>query len=266
MNKSFKRRALSIVMSVLLGLNAASALAEKNAMTLADLQALEKQGGWGELSQHLADVPPSQRDAGWEKIAVNTALGLLTSAAKSKLPGDTFSSAEALLEKFPQLAKNKEFMVKRGEVGVQSLKQCFSDNNWWPEGCYREVIRFSERDSSNDNAEFALGKLIRLQGRHANATPFFERALAKSTGANGKRCEDEDVLLAVLDSFTLPAADQFKGLTKSGQTIATKYCSSALRPILVKDFPGANSYQVANACSVMKVLAPKDPAVLDKCK
>jgi hypothetical protein len=34
----------------------------------------------------------------------------------------------------------------------------------------------------------------------------------------------------------------------------------------VKDFPGANSYQVANACSVMKVLAPKDPAVLDKCK
>ncbi len=241
-----------------------SAFAQRKPMTMADIQALEKSESWRELAGGLGDIPPASRNATWEKITVNTALNLLSSASKSKLPGETFNMAENILEQFPQLGKNKEFMAKRGEVGVLALKDCYRQNSWWAEGCYRELVRFSERDPSNDNMQFALGKLVRLNGRHANATPYFEKALAKS--ATPARCDDSDVSLAVVSAMFLPdSSDIFKTQIKAAQLISEKYCTSAMKPVLLKEAANSNSYYKTNACGTLKAIASGEESTKTVC-
>ena len=248
---------------LLMLLAALPAHAQRKPATMADLKALQASQSWQELSQSLGDVPAAKRDAQWESIATTTALQLLGKAAGSKQPGDTFGSAENLLEQFPQLAKNKAFMDQRAEVGMAALKECYGQNSWWATGCNRELVRFTERDPSNDNLQFAAGKLARLNNRHAYAAPWFESALSK--GATPTRCADPDVGMAVTSALFLPSSEEFKSQIKAAQAIALQYCSVQMRPVLLKQALESNSYFVANGCSALKKLAPNEEATKKAC-
>ncbi len=237
--------------------------AQRKPLTLNDMKALEKSQSWQELAQSLADLPPSKRDAQWEAIATNAALQLLAKAAQSKLPGETFNTAENVLEQFPQLSKNKAFMSKRAEVGMNGIKECYNQNSWWATGCNNELTRFVERDPGNDNLQFAAAKLLRLNNRHAFAAPYFEKALSKSNTA--ARCNDEDVGLAVVSAMGLPYTSDFKEQIIAAQAITGKHCSAQMKPLLLNKAEPATSYFVTNACPVMKKIAADEPVIQKTC-
>jgi hypothetical protein len=258
----FKRLSLVAFTGLMLCM-AQAAMAQRKPATLADLKALQASQSWQELAQSLGDVPAAKRDAQWEAIATNTALKLLGRSAQSKLPGETFGSAESLLEQFPQLAKNKAFMDQRAEVGMVALKECYNTNSWWATGCNRELVRFTERDPSNESLQFAAGKLARLQNRHAYAAPWFAAAL--SLGATPARCADPDVAMAVTSALFLPDFDEYKSQIKSAQAISMQYCSVQMRPVLLKQAQESNSYFVANGCPALKKLAPAEALTQKAC-
>ncbi len=262
---SHKSRVCALSIAVLFASLLASTVvhAQRKPLSLSDMKALEKSQSWQELAQSLGDLPPSKRDAQWEAIATNTALQLMAKAAQSKLPGDTFNMAENVLEQFPQLSKNKAFMTKRAEVGINGITECYKQNSWWATGCNNELTRFVERDPGNDNLQFAAAKLLRLNNRHAFGAPYFEKALSKSN--TPARCDDPDVGLAVVSAMGLPYNNDFKEQIIAAQTITAKHCSAQMKPLLLNIAEPATSYFVTNACPVMKKIAANEPVIQKTC-
>jgi hypothetical protein len=249
--------------ALVFGASMGAAYAQRKPLALEDLKALEQSQSWQELAQSLGDLPPAQRTAQWEAIATNTALQLMGKAAKSKQPGETFNVAENVLEQFPQLTKSKAFMDKRAEVGMVAMSDCYDSNRWWPGGCNTELARFVERDESNSQLQFAAGKLMRLNNRHSLAAPFFEKSLSLS--ATPQRCADPDVGRAVISAMGLPYNSDFKAQITAGQTIAEKYCSTQMKPLLLQQAEPATGYYVTNACPVMKKIAPDEDVIKKNC-
>jgi hypothetical protein len=88
----------------------------KSGCTMEDPAALERQRGWSELVEHLADIPPARRDATWAGLAERASIALLTTLATDKERFVAVTAADDLTKRYPTLTSSNAFMKKRAEV------------------------------------------------------------------------------------------------------------------------------------------------------
>ncbi|CAN5853512.1 hypothetical protein BH11MYX4_BH11MYX4_39570 [soil metagenome] len=219
-----------------------------NPFSMPDLKALEAKGQWRELVMHLDDVPPAKRDAAWEALLQKAAPEFMAQSAKEKDAFEGFYMASHLVDKYPQLTKNKAFMDKRLEVSKTAFKECFAQS-YRGARCLKAAQEFVATGENNADSSFAIGKVVRL-GQNANvAIPFFQKGL-EGRKAGDASCADEDLKLSVMSALALPPDYDN---AKIGRAVAVGVCFDKLRPAIEAEFKDSSTgYYPENACSVLK--------------
>lgn len=217
---------------------AVPALAQQKPYAMADLEALQKNEGWVELVEHLGDIPPGQRDAKWDAMAGQGAVGWLGTLQD---PVAALHGAEDLAKRFPQLKKHKGFMEKRAEVGLKGYESCYQ--NRWDNDCNARFLTFVGDDKA---LAFKAGKIVVRNQHHYYAAPFFKKA---TTGlkAGSPECKDEALQRATLAALGVPTDDP---KAEAGRAVA-EICLADLKDQIVDELAEGSSYTMANACPVM---------------
>lgn len=212
--------------------------AQPKPYTMADLEALQKNEGWVEAVEHLGDIPPGQRDAKWETIAGQAAVGWL---ATLQDPVAALNGAEDLVKRFPQLKKNKAFMEKRADVGLKGFESCYQ--NRWDNDCNARFLTFVGEDRA---LAFKAGKIV-VRNQHAYyAAPFFKRGVT-GLKAGSAECKDEALQRATLAALGVPSDDV---KAEAGRAVA-ETCLADMKDQIVDALAEGSSYTMANACPVM---------------
>jgi hypothetical protein len=229
---------------------ASSAKARKGGapFTMADLKALEAKGQWRELVMHLDDVPPAKRDAAWEALLQKAAPELMAQSAKEKDAFEGFYTASHLVDRYPQLTKNKAFMDKRLEVSKTAFKDCFAQS-YRGDRCLKAAQELVSTGENNPDTSFAIAKVVRVGQNAQVAIPFFQKGL-EGRKAGDASCGDEDLKLAVMSALALPPDYDN---AKVGRAVASGVCFDTLRPAIEAEFKDSSSgYYAQNACPVLK--------------
>ncbi len=166
---------------------------------MADLQALEKQGSWEELVQHLSDIPPSKRDANWTGLAERSSAAYIgTIPITDEQPETAFGAIDKLLVRFPQLKQSKVFMAKRAEVGLKAFRFSYGryrhsagDDPWLD-----QVKAFVAADSVNQDLPGRAGELVTSRLVAQCAWPLFKTQLDRSGAAFCKNAEFKKSIVA----------------------------------------------------------------------
>lgn len=222
--------------------------AKDTPFTMADLKALESKGQWRELVMHLDDVPPAKRDAAWDALLQKAAPEFMTQSAKEKDAFEGFYMASHLVDKYPQLTKNKAFMDKRLEVSKTAFKDCFAQS-YRGARCVKAAQEFVATGENNPDSSFAIAKVVRLGQNAQVAIPFFQKGLeGRKTG--DASCADEDLKLSVISALALPSDYDN---AKIGRAVATGACFDKLRPAIEAELKDSSTgYYPENACAVLK--------------
>jgi hypothetical protein len=223
-----------------------NALAKKYSIT--DLNALEEQGAWTEIVEHLNDIPPSQRTGAWLKISEKAAIEYLATLDIDRDPFAALVAADQFTKQYPHLKKSSAFMQKRADVGLKGFEVCFKASYSGGE-CHDRLLGFVDADAKNADLAFRAGKLVRLNQFAYVAVPYFKRAVDR--GMDAKSCGDEDLQLAVVAALGLPANDN---RVADARAIASGTCFSALSGPLMEEFNKntKGSYYFDNACGFLK--------------
>lgn len=239
----------------------ASARAADQAYSMKDLNALADQGAWSELASHLEDIRPAERSPEWNKVLEQTATGLLDQDGSADDVYSAFSTSETLLARFPKLKTNKVFMVKRADAGLKAFAICFQ-NNYGADQYLQDLTRFVKSDAGNLDLAFKSGKLARLNLKHWAAAPFFASALTAPN--KDRRCDDEDVALAVMSGLGLPKSGyepQFGASVKLAQL-----CWKELKAPLIEQIASNGEYFRENTCGVFKANNAVEGEIANVCR
>jgi hypothetical protein len=218
------------------------------AYSIKDLRTLADQGAWSELATHLEDIKPADRGPEWNKVLEQTATGLLDQESSTEDANSALSISEGLLARFPKLKTNKPFMAKRADSGLKAFSVCFQ-NNYGADQCLQDMTKFVKNDAANLDLAFKAGKLARLNLKHWAAAPFFASALTEPS--QDRRCDDEDVALAVMSGLGLPNSGyepQFGASVK----LASQLCWKELKAPLAEQIASNGEYFRENTCWVFK--------------
>jgi hypothetical protein len=224
---------------------ASVATAERRAYTIADLQALAQHGAWVELVDHLDDVAPTSRDARWQSIARDGALGVLAMAGATG-PAEGLAAADDLLARYPTLKDSKDFMAKRARAGIAAFEQCFRKQRWFA-SCAKRVRAFVAADPRDTDLAFRVGKLV-PNGERARAVPAFAIAIRKR---DDERCKDTDVRAAVLAGLAI-AESSDPELVADAVQLASATCWTALHEAVRDAMGGGSADYLANTCPFVK--------------
>ena len=214
-----------------------------------DLRALADQEAWGELASHLEDVRPADRGTDWNRVLEQTALGLLDHEGSASDAYSALSTSEGMLARFPKLKTNKAFMAKRSEVGLKAFSVCFQDT-YGADQCLQDMTKFVKNDVNNLDLAFKAGKLARRNLKHWAAAPFFASALAEPS--QDRRCDDEDVALAVVSGLSLPNTG-YEPHHGASMELATRLCWQELKGPLAEQIASNGEYFRENTCAAFKV-------------
>jgi hypothetical protein len=239
----------------------AAAVAQAAPYELADLQALDKQGQWDELTAHLTDIPPSKRDAKWEAIAERAVAGHLGGMKIDERSAEqVLEESDRLLKAFPMLKRSKTVMAKRAEVGLQAFKYSYSryrhstgDDPWLD-----KLLEFTKADELTADLPMRAAKVV--MGRLIPVCAFRLSKLAFDKGGPAV-CKDGDFQKTIVGAF------QEGAWTKEASEISGK-CWGELRGPLVAELkanPGDKGHEFRKgACPLLKAkgaLAGADAAL-----
>jgi len=214
--------------------------------SLADLKALVASKSYQEAVIHLADISPSERNAGWLEVATDAAAGYLGGLSNDDLVTKVLS-IEEIDARHPQLLKSAKYTKVRAEIGLKGYEACFAQSYTLDE-CLQHAMKFLEGDSGNSDLAFKMSKLVRKSGNAYNAVPYFKRALAGKPSA--AMCKDDDVKLAVIAGLGLPT--DYDG-AKGAREISVGGCWDALKKPIMEAFTAEKSgYTHDNTCTVLK--------------
>ncbi len=203
-----------------------------------DLQQLAKSKSWLELTEHLSDIIPSERDTQWQELA-NLALlkrfQELDSAANFKF---TLQFLDKIFPQYPLLINNKAFMALRGKFGIRYYESCFSYNN---ETCHRELLGFVKIDP-NPQYAFFTAKQVRLRMSNNKAVEYFNLALSNNTSK--EFCADKDLQLSVESALKAQPGSQY---AIAANKVAFSQCFEHLSGV-IKTAVKNNDNAKNNAC------------------
>ncbi|MBX7080248.1 MAG: hypothetical protein K1X88_13720 [Nannocystaceae bacterium] len=217
--------------------------------TMADLQALAKRKQHLELLQHIEDVAPASRTAAWHQLLERTAIAVLESLS-TQTDGyrafEAMGTAEALLQRYADLAQSKAFMAARGRAGTAMFGRCF-ELSWSGEECVSLARDFIAVEGTDAATKLAIAKLVRQNQYSQFAVPFFRAAVRD---AEATACGDEDLALAVTAGLAMPPdAPEAQG----ARDVAQNACFAQLQPTLVEALIRDDSgYFRDNTCAVLR--------------
>jgi len=213
---------------------------------LADLHALEKQASWEELVNHLEDIAPSKRDAGWTALAERACASLLDSIKLDEQSAEqVLYAAKRMLQRYPVLKQSKAFMAKRAEVGLKAFGYSYghyrhsaSDDPWLD-----QIKEFVQADTVTADLPQRAAKAVQKNLVAYCAWPFWKMAVDKGA----RVCKDADFQKSILSAF------QDDLWTKEISEVAQHRCWAELRVPLVAGLEKSNEegYRKA-ACPVLK--------------
>ena len=236
--------------------------AADQAYSIKDLRALADQRAWSELASHLEDIRPADRGPEWNTLLEQTATGLLEEGSQAQDAYGSLSNSEGMFKRYPKLKGSKPFMAKRAEVGLKAFNACFQDG-YGADQCLQELTSFVRNDGDNLDLAFKAGKLTRRNAKHWAAAPFFADALVKP-GAE-RRCDDEDVALAVMSGLSLPASGYERFLGASVK-LASELCWPILKGPLREQIASNGEYFRENTCAIFKTNKALEGEVANVCR
>src|SRR5579859_1358468 len=177
-------RRLPLLLVLTLGAFGPPALADVTGASMSDLEELEKQKDWRDLVNRAPDVPPAQRDARWEKLVEEGAVGLLTrlKADEEEDPLGPMALGDNLRDDFPFLKRSDAFGQKRAEIGLKGLDLCHASFCKESEDKWRQkVLDFSRSDP--EHVALGAGKLVMKHQASEQALQEFELAVGEKKKA-----------------------------------------------------------------------------------
>jgi hypothetical protein len=214
---------------------------------VAELDALAAARNWPELYSRLTEVSPTARDAHWEGLVEQAAVGELTPlTAPGGTSAERLTAIDRYSTKFPSLANSAKFLALRTRLGLDGFARCF-DERQDNLKCVNNLERFVRTVPLS--AELALGAahLTGVNVNHQYTAVFYEAGLDAPDGE--KVCTDSKLEYDLISALGLPPHYRW---AKAARGI-TERCWDA-----VKTFVAANiarevgeTYYLQNTCAIL---------------
>ena len=167
-----------------------------------DLDALAASQNWAELHDRLTEISPAARNAHWNELVEQAAIGELAAQA---IPGgsaeERFTALERYFPKFPSLAKSEKFLSMRTKVGLQAFTRCF-DEGRNDMKCRNDLERFMHAAPATAELATGAGRLIGVKFNRQVATSFY--ALGVDTPGGQSICSNGDFQYDLIQSLEMP--------------------------------------------------------------
>jgi hypothetical protein len=231
--------------SLVVGLMMVSLVARAEPYTMADLQALEKQGSFEELVEHLGDILPSKRDATWSGLAERGGAGYLAAVKIDQHSADkTLAWSDRLLQRFPLMKQSKLYMAKRAEIGLKAFGYTYGnyrhsagDDEWLD-----KLKDFVKADAVTPDLPQQAARKVQQYLVAYCAWPFWKLAIDKGAAV----CKDGDFQKSIVAAI---GDGLWKGET---EPVAQNKCWNELKgPLTAELEKGSWDYR-RNACPLLK--------------
>ncbi len=180
---------------------ASSVMAEGRRDSIADLDALAAQHSWRELRDHLMDIAPATRDAHWQKLVEQAAIGEVTPLASgSGSYDDKLVVIRRYYPTFPSLAQSTAFMKLRASVGLDAFRQCFRLSIGQSEdlaACRDGLVDFGRIEPVDPAFAKSAADLLTDESQNAAAANFY--AIEIAAGQNV--CAAPEVAIATVEAL-----------------------------------------------------------------
>ncbi len=223
---------------------AAAAQPKQPGTTIEDLDALAAAQDWAELHDRLTGIAPAARDAHWNSLVEQAALGEL---AAQTLPGgsaaERFAALERYYPKFAALGRSDKFLSLRAKVGLEAFARCFAERNDAVK-CRNDLERFVH--AGPVTAELAIGAahLIGVKFNRQIAPLFYELGVDAPGGQ--AICTDSDLQYDLIQALELPPDYREAA---AGRTVAEK-CWDSVKSAVAANLAktAGDGYYLHNAC------------------
>jgi hypothetical protein len=223
------------------------AMSEAAKQLMADLDALAAAHNWAELHDRLTDLNPVARDAHWNALVEQAAIGELT---PQTAPGGTFAERIAAIEryfpKFPSLSGSPQFLALRTSIGIDAFGHCF-DEAQEPAKCLSALERFVHVAPVSADLARGAAHLVGLRLNRSTSALFFAVGLDAAGGE--AVCTDADLAYSTVTALQRPPDWRE---AKAARKI-TERCWEALGTAVIEQVAHetADSYYVRNTCPIL---------------
>ena len=223
------------------------AMSEAAKRLMADLDALAAAHNWAELHDHLTDLSPAARDAHWNELVEQAAIGELT---PQTAPGGTFAERMAAIEryypKFPSLSGSPQFLALRASIGLDAFGRCFEETQQ-PAKCLSALERFVHVAPVSADLARGAARLVGLKLNRSTSALFFAAGLDAAGGE--AVCSDADLAYSTVAALQRPPDWRE---AKAARTLAER-CWDTLGAAVVENVAHetAESYYLHNACPIL---------------
>jgi len=223
------------------------AMSEAAKQLLADLEALAAARNWPELHDHLTDLNPAARDARWNALVEQAAIGEMS---LQTAPGGSYAERMAAIEryypKFPSLSGSPQFLALRTSIGLDAFGRCFEEAQA-PAKCLSALERFVHVAPVSADLARGAARLVGLKLNRSTSALFFAAGL-DATGGEGV-CSDADVSYATVVALQRPSDWRE---AKAARILAER-CWDTLGPAVVENVAHetADSYYLRNVCPIL---------------
>jgi hypothetical protein len=224
-----------------------AAISEAAKQVMADLNALAAAENWAELHDRLTELNPAARDARWNALVEQAAIGELT---PQTAPGGTFAERIAAIEryypKFPSLGGSPRFLALRTSIGLDAFGRCF-DERQEPAKCFTALERFVHMAPVSAELASGAARLVGLKLNRSTSAIFFAAGL-NATGGEAI-CSDADLAYSTVTALQRPPDWRE---AKAARTIADR-CWETLGAAIVEHVAheSAESYYLRNSCPIL---------------
>ncbi len=214
---------------------------------MADLDALAAARNWRELHDRLTDVSPASRDAHWNSLVEQAAIGELSPlTAPGGSSAERLAAIERYYPKFPSLASSTQFLALRTTAGLDAFAYCIGEmgDNM---KCLNNLERFV--NTAPVSVELALGAAhsVGVNMNHQFPLVFYLAGLDAPGGETV--CTDAKLEYDLITALQLPPHYRW---AKSAREIAGK-CWDAVKTAIVANAARETeaSYYLQNACPAL---------------
>lgn len=218
-----------------------------NERLIADLDALAAAQSWRELHDHLTDVSPSLRDAHWNGLVEQAALGELTPlTAPGGSSAERLAAIERYYPKFPSLANSARFIELRATIGLDAFNQCFNNRSIDGKECMNGLERFVHVTPVNPALALGAAHLI---GSFNRQSPSLYLLPGLDAPGGEKLCADSELESYIVAGLDLPSHYRE---AKAARTVAER-CWESLNAAIVANVARVTpaSYYLQNACPTL---------------
>jgi hypothetical protein len=226
-------------------------IANRGGDVLAELDALAAAESWSELGGRLTEVKPTARDAHWNALVEQAALGELTPLASpsSTSVADRLAAIERYYPKFPSLRSSTKFLALRAAIGRAAFGRCLDNARTGPEyqKCHDGFEGFVRMAPMTVDVAREAGLLIGFKLNRSAAARFF--AMAFEVPGGDAICTEPELPVAI--TYSLGHPPDFPEV-KAGLVLAER-CWVTVKAAMVANVAkeGDTSYYVRNICPIL---------------